>query len=655
MEHLNSKWIDEKNKLDICKFKSKLYSFEYVSFDLFDTLLKRNIMRPVDIFKLLEIKLKRKGFAECRINAEKKARNSSIYEEVTIKEIYNQFEGITEEEKNFFIKMELEMEYDLLTVNKSLQIVYQYCIQKKKKVFIVTDIYLPQKFIEKILTKLGFDGYCAIYVSSTKRKTKVTGNLFYLLLKEQNIFANQLIHIGDSKHSDYYIPQKLGIKSIHIQRYIKYSEYRLVEKRKNDIRINILNSFINNTIMENPGEYYRFGYERFGMLLWGFCKWLSRNLKENRIKDVYFFSRDGLIMKKAFDIFNENKEIKTHYLEVSRRSLRVPIIWKKTDYKQVMDIIITSKLIHIKTIFDNVGLDIREYIDKLNKYGFTVNNTFDASEIYNNISLQKLYNDILPDIISNSKNEYYNLKCYLKGQEFPEKFAIVDIGWAGSMQRYLKQTINLMGMDIDISGYYMGVAPFCTKNTKLDPGLDLNGYLFDFNHNPEDCDTRSSFVGMFESLFLEQKGSVKKYIIKKDGYIKTERYPYEYEENDKLSFEAKAVMQIQDGALQFIKNIKSAKILNMFSYTPEELFSGIYKAGTNPSKQFLKMFGNFRFYDDGITEKLASPKKSYYYFLHPRHLMKDFLSCRWKIGFLKKMFKINLPYQMIYKLLLKLK
>lgn len=655
MEHWDVKWSGKKTMPDICEIQKKLASFEYVSFDLFDTLLKRNASKPADIFSLLEMKLKRKGFAEHRINAEKKARSNSRYEEVTIEEIYNQFKGITEQEKKLFIKMELEIEYSLLTVNKPLQIIYQDCIKLNKKVFIITDIYLPQKFIESVLKKLGLDKYAAIYVSSAKRKTKVTGHLFSLLLDEQNITAKQLIHIGDSEHFDCVIPQKLGIESIHIPGYIKRSEYQASRKRDNYIRIGILNSFINNTIKENPGDYYRFGYERFGMLLWGFCKWLYRRLMEKKIKDVYFFSRDGLIIKKAFDIFNKNNEIKTHYLEVSRRSLRVPVIWKNPGYNEVMDIIITSKLVHIQTIFDNTGLDIRKYTGMLSKYGFTVNDTFDISEIYNCVPLQKLYNDILPDIISNSKNEYYNLKKYLKGQEFPEKFAVVDIGWAGSMQRYLRQAINLMRQDIDISGYYMGVAPFCKKNTKLDPGLDLNGYLFDFNHNKDDCDMRSSFVGMFESLFLEQNGSVKKYVIQSDGYTKAERYPYEYKENGKISFEAKAVKQIQDGALQFIKNVKEAKVLNMFSYTPEELFSGIYKAGANPSKHFLKMFGDFRFYDDGITEKLASPKKFYYYLLHPGTMVKDFLSCRWKTGFLKRMFKINLPYEIIYKLLLILK
>ena len=50
---------------------------------------------------------------------------------------------------------------------------------------------------------------------------------------------------------------------------------------------------------------------------------------KEHIDKVYFFSRDGYLMKQAFDLlYKENTDIKTYYLEVSRRSLRVPILWK---------------------------------------------------------------------------------------------------------------------------------------------------------------------------------------------------------------------------------------------------------------------------------------------------------------------------------------
>ena len=43
-----------------------------------------------------------------------------------------------------------------------------------------------------------------------------------------------------------------------------------------------------------------------------------------------------------------------------------------------------------------------------------------------------------------------------------------------------------------------------------DGKLSLHGYLFDFYNNVNSVDKRSPFVGLYETLFLEQKGSVKK-------------------------------------------------------------------------------------------------------------------------------------------------
>ena len=52
-------------------------SVEYVSFDIFDTLLKRDVREPRDIFYIVERKTGRKGFAIERINAEIRARADS--------------------------------------------------------------------------------------------------------------------------------------------------------------------------------------------------------------------------------------------------------------------------------------------------------------------------------------------------------------------------------------------------------------------------------------------------------------------------------------------------------------------------------------------------------------------------------------------------
>lgn len=68
-----------------------------VSFDIFDTLVKRYVSLPTDVFDIVELRYnslhgtsneKIRGFKELRINAELKARKK-IIEEVSIDEIYN--------------------------------------------------------------------------------------------------------------------------------------------------------------------------------------------------------------------------------------------------------------------------------------------------------------------------------------------------------------------------------------------------------------------------------------------------------------------------------------------------------------------------------------------------------------------------------------
>ena len=157
-------------------------------------------------------------------------------------------------------------------------------------------------------------------------------------------------------------------------------------------------------------------------------------------------------------------------------------------------------------------------------------------------------------------------------------------------------------------------------------------------------------MGLFETLFLEQNGSVEKYL-SNDNHIEAVRYPYEYEVDGKPTEDLLKVRQIQMGALDFVKRAAEDKLLLYLKCKPDEYFYGIYKTGTDPKMDDIKMFGDILFYDEGYTQKLVAPKRLLYYVVRPRDLKDDFLRSRWKIGFMKKMMRIKLPYQNIYLLL----
>ena len=240
-------------------------------------------------------------------------------------------------------------------------------------------------------------------------------------------------------------------------------------------------------------EYREFGYRCLGPLLLGFSQWLEYNVRKEGIDKIYFFSRDGFIMKKAFDALFHDNSIKTYYLEVSRRSLRVPILWKDFSFDNLLTMLGPSKLITLRSIFDAVGLNISEYSGLISKYGFNESSFFYRNSIKEESSLMKMYDELSTVIKNNSLKEFSNLKKYIKKNELYGKFAIVDIGWSGGMQRFLETTLKEMDIEAQIFGYYTGIADYFKRNNSGGKELNLNGYLFDFSHHPNDDDVRSCF------------------------------------------------------------------------------------------------------------------------------------------------------------------
>lgn len=626
----------------------RIEKYENVSFDIFDTLLKRKVNNPNDVFNLMQraVQDKISNFAQKRIHAESQARSKNNSKEITLDSIYDCMHGTSIEQKEQLKKLELKFEANILVQNKEMIDLFNLCKQANKQIYIISDMYLPLQFIEKILKKNNITGYKKIYLSSNEKLTKRSGQIFDLYLKENSFKAEKCIHIGDSWHSDYKIPKSKGISAIHIPRNTIFSNSDILKEQylNNFIRLNIYNKSV-----QDP--YYKFGYKKFGQFLWGYVKWLHKNFQDANIEKVFFFSRDGYIMKQAYDLlYGELQDnIKVKYLEVSRRSLRVPILWLNSDFESYINMISPSRLVTIQSIFDGAGLDINNYLDLLQKYGFTVHSDFDRNTILQNVQLKNLYSEVLPDIVSKSKEEYKYLREYLEQQHVNGKFAMVDIGWGGSMERYLTQTLNTLGISNDIYGFYIGVADYYKKNVK-DFSLKMKGYLFDFMNDATAIDERSSFVGLFESLFLEQDGSVKNYKYGNNGKVVSNRYSYEYFVEGKPTFEYLSIKKIQAGALEFIKDVKTDCILSdLLCFNSNELYSGIKDTGMQPSKRDLDLFADFHFYDEGRDDKLAAPANIVSYIINPKRLKHDFLVSRWKIGFMKRMFKVDLPYQKLYE------
>lgn len=618
--------------------KTQLEKYTYISFDIFDTLVKRNIFNPTDIFVIMELKYnenninKISDFKNIRVSCEKECKNENNTE-ITLDMIYDKISnklGNEVADKLKELEKNVELSFIQKNINADILDIYDWAI-KNKKVVITSDMYLPRSVIDDILTKCGIK-YHKLYLSSEIGKKKSTSDLFKYIISDLNISSSEMIHIGDNRHSDYDMAKKAGIDSILIpNRVNRLSHFNknIYNEIKNNIDYNILQSFINNNVPQS--KYFNtFGYECFGPMLFSFSQWLLSELKKQDIRKVYFMARDGKIMKKAFDIVNVDNKIKSYYFMASRRSIIVPSLWKYSNINSIFKSINIPKEITLNDLKKRLGLDDTNIDSLLSEFNLEKDKKYNFDDLQNNNKLffEKLY----PLIVDNSKREYSALEKYLTKMDFCGKVAIVDIGWYGNMQQSLTRITNT-----DIYGYYFGLRP--NKNQQI----KTYGFAFDKNLNEDYNDKEYSFNSIFEFIFSATHGSVKRFV-SSDDYVEL------YESENINNYEMDSLVGLQSGAIEFVNTFNNFDIKDYIKLDVKTACFNMFEMLFNPSYADSYNFGNVKFQDGEVTY-IAKSKGFKYYFIRPKNFLKDLKNSSWKIGFMKNTFKINLPYRKIYEMI----
>lgn len=339
-----------------------------ISFDLFDTLIKRDCYKPTELFVFLEQKINQKykiesHFSSKRIQAKIDARNNSEAEEISLDEIYDELSFDSEVVPKVQIQQwEEEYEYRVCQWNPLMRPVYEYCKNQGKRIFIITDIYLPEELIKKILRKLNIQ-YDALYVSSTLKKTKSNNTLFRKMLIETGIKSSDIVHIGDNQKSDYLMPKKLGIRAINIPKDDRLNILLNNKLYKKDPQYADLCSFINNHAdthswealnVEKTSDFFtEVGYEAQGPVLYGYVNWLQEQFQEDNIEKVFFLARDGQLMQKAYRKLND--PIPNEYMYTSRKALIIPSLWMNPSIEGLKDSIYWGKCGSISSFLKKIG------------------------------------------------------------------------------------------------------------------------------------------------------------------------------------------------------------------------------------------------------------------------------------------------------------
>ncbi len=512
-----------------------------VSLDIFDTALTRTVETPVDVFGIVESRLSDlpgengDGFAWAREEAERRARNrhfvESGAEEISLDEIYDELRTIWKRPEDTFAlskDLEMEAEFESLVAVPDILRLTQILESEKIPYFFVSDMYLPLDFLERCLRNKGFSGWSEIYLSSELGATKSTGNIWLEVAKNRSLSG--FLHIGDNQISDIEKPKEVNVRTLAFKRVIsnrrsgarvdKYSPPSSVSRRCHQLR--------HRGILDSPpkeSEFWSTLGESTGALIVGsFLIWLIERSRVNDIDTLYFCSRDGHVLLRAWKALGlgDTSGIDAKYLPVSRKVLVLSAGYlnstdTKLDNELVQFLSKPESGLTVNSALKRAGLDECKKLVRTLKFKFnSLETPLGEEQIQPFMACLK---ENANEVYSALATIHDSTRMFLKqeGLFSSKRNAIVDLGWHGNLQKSLQRIIAEESKDTFLAGFYYGLWP-AASGTRYQAGLMESCFGSDFLWHDEQA-ALSASVAIIEELHGAPHGSVEGYVSQESGQV----------------------------------------------------------------------------------------------------------------------------------------
>lgn len=451
---------------------------DVVSFDLFDTLLIRRVHDP-DLIKLPVARFiaaratgrginlswqrvrKRRDAIEARHRAEA-GRNFPDHEAC-----YPRFMGelLTE----FFgdaallpeiTDYELFLENQMLVPRATLVDWIKELAGQGKRIFVISDVYLPASHLEKLVAHAGFLGSVEAVISSADTcLAKASGAAWPMLAEKFQLAPGSWLHVGDNPISDGLRPAEFGIEALVIQdwrekfrkgivrRYWHYGQGRPFWRGR------ALQQLMLPLEAENCPQPPLFveGYNFLAPLIGVFLQRVAERCRESGIRRLFFLSREGFLFHQFWQkmlpaLFPAGDVPDVKYLYVSRMALAGAACAYEGLKRTNLDIAFLpagNRDFHdICRIF---SLEITAIAPHLARHKLTPETCLSPKHEGYSPEYQILLSELLEDddfqaeVRRQSAVANAALMRYLEDMEFfaDRRVALVDIGWLGTIQRYL--------------------------------------------------------------------------------------------------------------------------------------------------------------------------------------------------------------------------
>jgi predicted HAD superfamily hydrolase len=486
---------------------------KYVSFDVFDTLLFRCVEPPEAIHyrvacilseklkihtpdKLLSIRERtvsslRKNTSSLGLDFECKFNEIIRH---WVKSIVGNYDQSL---IDFITKTELELESLALMPKPGVSALLQCINNKKIKCIALSDMYLSTEDIRGFLNKFNLEKYFSnIFVSSDFGLCKGSGRLHKKVLDILAIEPSSLVHIGDNKISDMWAPLKLGINGIFFRerherlRRMKQSLTAEMAKTHTFIKGYRLFEIVNKRIkseQENinkphPNFFYEYGINVLGPAFSTFILGITEQMNVIKPDKILFLARDGYIFHKMFEKwFNlekpKNIACKWEYIYTSRTVVASASIADGLSVANAKIALYNPKQQGLLSILKTFGLKPEDFVEKAKVHG--ISNIEEPIHDFEDKRLKNFLDDkdVQVMITASGRKAKELMEIYLEQLGFftSKRVALVDIGWNGTIQKFLNTCFSQRTDLPEIHGWYFAFSPQIHGDLEKSTGFLMSG------------------------------------------------------------------------------------------------------------------------------------------------------------------------------------
>lgn len=321
-----------------------LESVDLVSFDVFDTLLLRTVPEPADIWEIVSSENDMPEFAVARRRADHEAWRQAVSggRDATIEDVYALLPGFRQ-----LKEVELSVERRCLIADPEMAREWKRAGELGKRRIIVSDMYLPGEFVREQLRRNGIEGWDGFYLSCERGCRKDTGKLFELVLAEQGIAANRILHVGDNPISDVDRPRRLGLRVCPVAkpmdgllsvapfvRAFLQKDGSLVARRLVGALSVALRRLSAGSDSGGDAYWSRAGLLFGAVLGKAYVDLIVRESRNRGLRRLLFVARDGYLPKRLFDSLETG--IRTDYVYAPRAVRHVSDPEVRADYARYL-------------------------------------------------------------------------------------------------------------------------------------------------------------------------------------------------------------------------------------------------------------------------------------------------------------------------------